>query len=256
MPAAARYSQGIAAYYDLFDPGGPDVRQAASFVLDALPAGGSLLDVGAGVGQIAMAIAEGGARVTALEPDAEMFAVMLARLSLREDLAERFTPLPMSAARMARFSAREAFDASCCFAVLHLLPERQQRRLVRLLAESTRRGGKVLLECPMSCGSRSAKPWAPVAQRRFGQTLFERHRAIEAVGDGSWHTHWKFVTHHSGTLLAELTRTFHWRPLAPQDLDAMLAACGLDIVADLGGFDRSPYIAGESPLRLLVAVRR
>lgn len=111
------YSRGIAQYYDLFADGRSQPDAASAFVVRIAGNGGAALDIGAGVGNTAFALAAAGLQVTALEPDSEMHAVLLARLALREDLQASVSPVP----RPAGFELGKAFEICTCFSVLHLL---------------------------------------------------------------------------------------------------------------------------------------
>ena len=90
------YSQGIARFLELVaaPPAEPD---QTAFLAPLCPAGGSVLDIGAGVGRTAFALAERGVNVIALEPDAEMYSVLLSRLASRPELHARITPVPKPA---------------------------------------------------------------------------------------------------------------------------------------------------------------
>ena len=70
------YSQGLAQYYDLVAAPTDPPDKAAAFLSGFVEAGASVLDIGAGTGVTAIALAERGINVTALEPDAEGYAVL------------------------------------------------------------------------------------------------------------------------------------------------------------------------------------
>src|SRR5262245_48470190 len=82
------YSQGIAPFADLFASVAPEEPTPATFLEPLCPQGSSLLDVGAGTGATAFGIASRGVNVVALEPDAEMYAILLSHLAMRHDLQQ------------------------------------------------------------------------------------------------------------------------------------------------------------------------
>ena len=111
------YSQGIARFADLFVSGAAQGPDAATFLAPLCPPGSSVLDIGAGAGGTTFALASRGVHVVALEPDPEMYTVLLSRLALRPELHEFAAPLPQPAG----FAIPQTFDVVCSFAVIHLL---------------------------------------------------------------------------------------------------------------------------------------
>ena len=130
------YSEGVAPYYDLFASPDKPPDEAAMFLMPLLHPDATVLDVGAGTGTTALALAERGVLVTALEPDAEMYAAMLSRLATRPDIADRVSPVPHPAG----FPLEARFDVCASFAVLHLLAQAEQDVLVRYVAAMLRPG--------------------------------------------------------------------------------------------------------------------
>jgi SAM-dependent methyltransferase len=242
------YSNGIAHYYDLFATVWGQVDEAARFLIDLVAPRSSVLEIGAGVGVTAAALASADLDVMALEPDPEMYAVMLSRLALRPDLESRLTPIP----RAAGYSLPKQFDTCACFSVLHLLEPPERASLVSYARQATRPGGKVVLEMPVASATRLPRPWELVAQRQFGEMRFEHHSAAEPLADGSWNTHWKFCALHRDALLEVRSQTFHWRPLSVGESEALLRSHRIDIEAEYSGFDRSPFQPNESRVRLVV----
>ena len=83
-----------APFYDLFDADDPGALWHREFVLARTKGIDAVMDVGAGTGRTAMALAERGLRVWAVEPSRGMRGVMLARLGDDTSLDERLTIVP------------------------------------------------------------------------------------------------------------------------------------------------------------------
>ena len=243
-----RYSNGIAHYYDFFATVWGQTDDAARFLIELVPSQSSVLEIGAGVGVTAAALAAAGLSVTALEPDPGMYAVMLSRLALRPDLEPNLTPIPKAAG----YPVRRRFDSCACFSVLHLLEPAKRAALVSYAHQATRPGGQLVLEMPVASPKRLPRPWERVAQRQFGEMRYEHHSATEPLPDGSWYTHWKFRAMHRDVLLDETSQTFHWRPLSLKDSDELLRTHEIWVEAEYAGFDRSPFQPNESRVRLVV----
>ena len=243
-----RYSNGIAPYYDFFGSVWGQKDDAARFLIDLVPPQSSVLEIGAGVGVTAAALAAAGLEVTALEPDPEMYSVMLSRLALYPDLESKLTPIP----RGAGYPVSKLFDSCACFSVLHLLDPKERAALVSYAYDAIRPGGQLVLEIPVVSAKRLPRPWKLFAHRQFGEMRYEHHGASEALPDGSWHTHWKFRVMHRDLLLDESSQTFHWRPLSLKDSDELLRSHQIGIEAEYAGFDKSPFQPNESCVRLVV----
>ena len=242
------YSEGVAPYYDLF--GAPDKRdEAAEFLLPLVPPGATVLDVGAGTGTTAFALARHGAFVTALEPDAEMYGVMLARLASRFDIADQVSPVMQPAG----FPLELHFDVCASFAVLHLLGDNDQDVLVRYAASQRKPGGIAVLEIPVVSSQRAPRPWSLTATRNLGRVRVEHHTEMERMENGAWITRWKFVSHLGDTIVNKVDKVFHWKPLTHERSEALLKRSGLAVVEEFGGYDRVPYVPRESRVRLVVA---
>ena len=244
-----RYSEGVAPYYDLFGPPNKPPDEAAEFLIPLLQPDAAALDVGAGTGTTAFALAQRGAFVTALEPDAEMYAVMLARLATRFDIADRVTPIPQAAG----FPLEGLFDVCTSLAVLHLLDDQRQDIVARYVAAMLRPGGKAVLEIPVVSSQRAQRPWSLTATRSLGRLHIEHHTQMERTDNGEWITRWKFMSYLDQTVVNEVNRAFRWRPLTHERSEVLLESAGLSVVEEFGGYDRGAYVPLESRVRLVVA---
>jgi SAM-dependent methyltransferase len=246
------YSERVAPYCDLFDSPDKPPDQAAAFLMPLLRRDATLLDVGAGTGTTAFALAERGALVTALEPDAEMYAVLLTRLASRPDIADRVSPIPQAAG----FPLHVRFDVCTSFAVLHLLADAEQDVLVRYVAAMLKPGGSAVLEIPVVSPRRARRPWSVTATRSLGRLRVDHHTQMECSESGDWITRWRFLSLLEGEIVNRVDKLFRWRPLTHERSETLLEQSGLAAVEDFGGYDRCPYVPRESRVRLVVARQR
>ena len=243
------YSAGVAPYYDLFagptDPG----NDGAAFLCSLVDPGASVLDIGAGTGTMAITLAEHDINVAALEPDLEMYSVLLARLAGRFDIEGRITPIPKGAG----FCTRTRYDLCSCLSVLHLLAPAEQEAVVAYARSEVKAGGNVVLELPVEARARTPRPWSVASTRSLGRLRVEHHSSMEPSSRGRWQTHWRFLSFLDDEQVHEVNRTFDWLPLSHERTDALLLMHDLAVVDDFAGFDRQPYAQGESRIRLVVA---
>jgi SAM-dependent methyltransferase len=245
------YSQGIAPYYDLFDedpvPGDP----AACFLAQFVSRGQSVLDIGAGTGTTAIALASLGIDVTALEPDPEMYAALLVRVANRADVCSQVTPIPKGSG----YPTGRKHDLVAVNSVLHLLSDTEQEELVAYAASEAAAGGMIVLEFPVVSPLRLERKLTLRANRELGRTRYSHCSATQAVADGSWRTHWRFSASHDGKIVSEVNQTFEWRPLTHERTAALLQRSGLMVHGDFSGYEGEPYEPHVSRVRLVV-VRR
>lgn len=213
------FSQGIAPFYDLFSNPDDPPDEAAVFLDGMFPKSARILDIGAGTGATAVYLARRGHYVTALEPDPEMYGVLLARLAT-DHAARLVTPLPIA--------------------------------LVEYVAAQAAQGSHIVLDIPVETPFRAERPWSLLRARQLGELRVEHHATMRALDGGRWSTEWSFRCVYGKQCVLEVNRAFDWAPLSQARSEALLATHGLQVVSEYASYDRSPYVAGKSKSRLVV----
>ena len=162
----------IIDYYSGFDEWGRLEREPLEFIINMhysrehLPAGGCILDNGAGPGKYAMELAKLGYRVTL--SDLTPVSVNIAQQKAREfGLMEQFDGFHVLDATSLSGIADETYDASLMLGPLyHLQTEAERAAAVQELHRVTKRGGVVYIAMQsrmrMSINSlRSPQQWKP-----------------------------------------------------------------------------------------------
>ena len=160
-PSCGYEAHGQAFVAARSDTGAALVRAWAA----SLPAGASIVDIGAGAGvPLTAALAASGLDVAAIDAAPSMVA------ALRERLPH--VPVACEAAEDSPFFGRR-FDAALMVGVVFLLPPERQARLLRRVGETLRPGGRLLFSAPwQACAWTDALTGGACAS--LGRTAYAR----------------------------------------------------------------------------------
>ncbi len=223
----------VAPFYDLFDADDPGALAHRDFVMARAEGLEAALDVGAGTGRTAMALAERGLQVWALEPSAGMRAVMLARLADDTSLDARLTIVPGDAQTCA-LGRRFPLIVFCHG--LYLLTESGARAAaLRNLAAHLAPGGRLIVDFALEEG-RTERPRALAAERRIGAATYRRYSASRRAGPRDWRVTWDFEVELGGQIVEHAAETYAVRTATLGESRAALAEAGLGVTDEFSGY--------------------
>lgn len=242
----------IAAWYDVeHDPITEDVEAFASLIAEHAGDGAEVIEIGAGTGRMAAALAVAGHRVTAVEPSAPM----------RERLSRRLAQLPERAARRVTVVAGDAeapgVDAAARFDVAllgqnllaHLPAAAQRLAALRAVRGLLRHGGRALgdvdLLGPRRLLETSHQLWWQGAWPLEAGTRVE-HFVSGAPGPlpGTVELVHFYDVHAPGGPVARTTARMTLALLSKGEIETALLASGFAVAAVYGGYDLAPYEEG------------
>lgn len=229
-----------AGYYDLF---------AAALGLAARPDAGAfagfarpdddVLDVGAGTGRVALAVAELGARVWCLEPSATMRVALLTKLAARPDLWPRVTVLPGAAPR---FELGRQFDYAVLAGMMQFVAAADRPLLFATLRRHLRPDGRLALDM---VDTEPVLEWdeIEVNQVHVGEWRYSLLVTARSVGPTSSRVTYCYRAERAGSQVdhvVERDRHHHLRP----DVLADLTTAGFDGDAARDGGDGGLLVCG------------
>jgi SAM-dependent methyltransferase len=243
---------------EIYDYQTEGVAGDVDFWLDlARQAGGNVLELACGTGRVVIPLARGGVRVTGLDISPNMLAV--ARRKLNEEPPEVIERVALVGGDMREFEIGRRFGlVFVAFRSFQaLLTPADQRACLECAARHLERGGLLALHI-----------FNPRLSRLTAETPVQEDRE-DFEGPDGMHIRWSGETTYD---LAKQTLRSVWRYERTAsdgavthsehvlklhyffrfEMEWMLEACGFEIEALYGDFDRSPF-AAESPEMIFVA---
>ncbi|WP_438444920.1 class I SAM-dependent methyltransferase [Gorillibacterium sp. sgz5001074] len=242
------FYETLSRYYDeLFPASAPQVR----FVAGRVPAGGAILDVAAGTGNLALELAKLGYRVTAIDVDPAMTERM--EVKAAEAGGEGFRPLQMDMRGLNTLPA-QAYDAVLCVgnSLVHLDNLIEIADAVIRMYDRLKPGGTLVLQVVnYDRILRDHVKELPLIERQAGEDRVVFRRTYEMGEDGI------LFLGHLTVEGREARETYESEvrllPLQSEELLQIMDQFGLPVPELYGSFQGEPY-APDSPA--IVAVLR
>ena len=231
--------------YDLFDRK-PNIAFFAAIAQRA----GTVLDVGAGTGRLALPMAAAGAEVWCVEPSPAMRAMLLKKLSAWPGLAEKIRILRGDASG---FDAGRSFPAAVLSGVFdHLLDGSERERALRNLARHLEPGGALAFD--VFLGMMGDRPLSLEGIERLGNHEYRRFTGARRRKDGTLETTQVFEIYQAGTLTERLTEHSQVGIVKRVEIAELLRRTGFRIVHEWQDYGHEPHRDGD-PLLVVEAVR-
>jgi SAM-dependent methyltransferase len=213
----------------------------------ARESGGPVLELGAGTGRVALAIAQDGIPVHALEADPGMLETLRRKLaSLPHAVQMRVTPVDGD---MRRFSLPERFALIIApfRTFLHNVSREEQLSSLRCVREHLRPGGSFAFNVfhpSLEIMARNAGPlagvwrWTQTYERPAGGCVVRSEATHYDTVRQRLHSQHRYDEYApGGSLTRSVLHRLELAYLYPSDIRGLLSECGFQTVRIAGGFD-------------------
>jgi SAM-dependent methyltransferase len=200
---------------------------------------GRIVDVAAGVGDLAFMLAHEGHHVFGFEPCGEMYAVLFDRFSRDSDIRHLAALFPM---RFDDYPLDPEADAVVASNLWSHLETVARDSLVRRVFRGLRPGGFLVMNCVQDTPLRADQPWDEVYKRVFGKVVI-RHFASSTVvpGGASRHIRFEYRMEYEGAFVHSESTEFVLTLDSPDGVSARLAAAGFADIRIRGSFADTDY---------------
>jgi len=232
--------QNTAKFYGFFYNGAADAELRSQFVashLESHPA--RIVDLSAGVGDVAFLLAEKGCYVSCFEPCDAMYAVLLDRYGARKHLRHLLSLFPRS---LEAFPVQLEADIAVAFNLFsHLKFEEKQSR-VREVHTQLRPGGKFLFNCVQQTPLRPRQPFTEIGKKVFGEMVIRHFASSTPVEDGArQQVRFEYRMEFRGELVETISDDLTLHMDDPAEITGALRAAGFQDIQVLGNYERVAY---------------
>jgi SAM-dependent methyltransferase len=238
-------------YYEIMRKDFRDVDAETDFLTSLLPDGGTVLDLGSGTGTNLRALRDRGHRCTGVEQSAAFTAYA------REAGAEGITYVH---GRAEDFRTEERFDlVHSLFMTLNHLPRTELRATLLRIRELLRPGGHAVLEFGHLLNFVDTFQPHTVAHHRGPDGVLITRLARQVINPhaANWRNEETLLVRAADGTVAMYDNFFDQAVLTGPEIHDLLAAAGLSVTAEYGGFRKQPApFHGRGPLVIVATARQ
>lgn len=231
---------GSAKFYGVFYSGVGDARRKAAFITALLShRPGRIVDVAAGVGDVAFGLTREGHMVFGFEPCAEMYAVLFDRFSRDPDIRHLAALFPI---RFEDYPLDPKADAVVASNVWSHLEASARDSLLRRAWDGLRPGGTLVMNCVQETPLRSDQPWDEVHKRVYGSLVIRHFASSTAIpGTASRQIRFQYRMEYEDAFVHAEDAEFVLTLDSPDGVSARVSEAGFADIRIRGGFADTDY---------------
>lgn len=236
--------RGSAKFYGVFYNGSTEAVRRAEFV-DALLGGrpAQVIDVSAGVGDMAFELARRGHQVLGFEPCGEIYTVLFDRYARERELRHLLALFP---SRLEDYTLEPHADLVLASNHWSHLEPSERLPLLRRVYAALRGGGKLLMNCAQPTSLRADQPWSEIQKRIFGELVIKHFASSTALPDRAAHEiRFEYRMEQRGVHVHTETSQYLLHTDTPEGVTALLAEAGFAAPRVLGDYAEVDYDANH-----------
>ena len=231
--------------YDLFDQ-----KENVDFYFHFASRAGSVLDIGAGTGRIALPLAERGVKVTCVEPSPAMRREFLEKLIMHPDIADNIQLITNDAKS---FDAGRTFPAAFLSGTFdHFL--NNEERLSALANIGRHLIPQGLLIFDVFLGLMKDSPLAPAGTVKIGGKEYRRLVGNKVLPGNQLEIILIFEIYQAGKRIDRIEERSRVGVIARAGVHQVLCTAGFDVTQEFSDYDFTPY-QEEEGLLIIVATK-
>lgn len=241
-----------AQFYDLFGGSQAESLKRIAFVSRYLKNKSShVIDIGAGTGEMAFALADEGYSVSCFEPSASMHAILLDRLINRKDLQSQISIFPCFLETVEKpLNA----DGAYAFSVFSHVSNEKRLSMLKGVYYHLKLGGLFMFNCVQDVPGRVDQPLAMINEKKIGKLNYQHFAASKKIDDHHREVIFQFEVKYGAQVLKRYEDRFTLGLDTVQGVEELLKTAGFRIAECYSDSDRTPY-SEESPGFTIVASR-